>query len=53
MDIEEHAERYAAAHVPTREDGTPLPDRLIHQWREILRDAYLAGSAQTQRDYTA
>jgi hypothetical protein len=52
-DIEERAVQYAAYHVPTREDGTPLPPRLVTQWTELLRDAYLAGSAQTQKDYTA
>jgi hypothetical protein len=50
--IEERAERYAKDHVPTRENGTPLPPPLVIQWTELLRDAYLAGSGQTQRDYT-
>ena len=30
-----------------------LPERPILQYTEWLRDAYLAGSAQTQADYTA
>jgi hypothetical protein len=51
-DIEERAERYAKDHVPTRENGTQLPIPLITRWTELLRDAYLAGSAQTQKDYT-
>lgn len=53
MDIEERAEKYARDHVPTRLDGEPLEPRLIRQWAELLRDAYLAGSQQTQADYVS
>jgi hypothetical protein len=53
MDIEERAERWARDHVPTRLDGATLASNLVIQWTELLRDAYLAGSAQTQRDYVA
>lgn len=52
-DIEERAEKYAEDHAPTRLDGTQLPPRHHHQLVEIVRDAYLAGSAQTQQDYAA
>lgn len=52
MDIEERAEKYAEAHAPTRIDGIPLPSEHHHQLTQIVRDAYLAGSAQTQADYT-
>ena len=53
MDIEERAWKWARDHAPIRVDGEPLPERLILQYTEWLRDAYLAGSAQTQADYTA
>lgn len=53
MDIEERAEKYAEEHAPRRIDGLDLPARHHHQFVEIVRDAYLAGSAQTQADYTA
>lgn len=50
--IEERAEKWAREHAPTRIDGQPLEERLTRQFAEWLRDAYLAGSAQTQKDYT-
>jgi hypothetical protein len=51
MTIEERAEKWAREHAPTRVDGMPLEDSL--QFTKWLRDAYLAGSAQTQADYQA
>jgi hypothetical protein len=50
-DIEDRAEKYAKDHAPTRVNGVQMPPEHHHQLVEILRDAYLAGSAQTQADY--
>jgi hypothetical protein len=52
MDIEERAEKYAETHAPTRYNGVPLPPHHYRRLWEIVRDAYLAGSAQTQADYS-
>lgn len=51
MDIQERAEKYAREHAPTRLNGEPLPPGHHHQLAKIVRDAYLAGSEQTQADY--
>ena len=44
MDIEERAEKWVNEHVDN-------PGALTPETRQLLVDAYLAGSAQTQRDY--
>lgn len=51
MDIEDRAERYAEGFAPTSVDGVPLSPEHRRQLHVIVRDAYLAGSAQTQADY--
>jgi hypothetical protein len=53
MDIEDRAEKWARDHAPTRLNGIDQPPEHHHQLVEIIRDAYLAGSAQTQKDYVA
>ena len=53
MDIEERAEKYAKDHAPARLDGAELPSEHHHQLVELVRDAYLAGSARAQADYAA
>ena len=44
MDIEERAVKWINEHVSN-------PGALTPEMRRLLVDAYLAGSAQTQRDY--
>jgi len=50
--INERAEKWAQEHAPTRLDGVELDVSHARQFRDWLRDAYLAGSEQTQADYT-
>jgi hypothetical protein len=53
MTIEERAELYAADHAPSHYRGVELSTAIRAALVEIVRDAYLTGSAQAQADYVA
>jgi hypothetical protein len=50
MDIQECAEKYAKDQTPVQLAGVQMPYRESFQLMLLLRDAYLAGSAQKQAD---
>ncbi|HEY6018467.1 MAG TPA: hypothetical protein VIY48_00770 [Candidatus Paceibacterota bacterium] len=49
MDIEDRAAKWADSHIETSDH----PADCLHDARQDLIAAYLAGSAQTQADYAA